>query len=182
MKERIRIPAWQSPQPPPALAIADDPTARMDAQLQRIHVERMHGLPFLNDALQVEVFAFRRWQGDWLGAAITPWSLNLLLLPGGGMLWRDRPLGERNALVFPVGEIDFIADYDETADIPASQYFPLVPNVSQIASQDTAREAAEAALDALFVAPAAAGEPVEAAAVTGAAPPRRAFLRRFVGR
>lgn len=164
--------------PPAAAPLADDPTSRLTAQLRRIHDERMQGLPFLNAALHVEVLGFRRWQGDWLGAAITPWSINLLLLPGGGSLWRDRPTGERHPVAFPVGAIDFIADFDEGADLPASQYFPLVANVSRIDTQTTARDAAQAALDALFVAPAVA-EPAPPAAPI---PTRRAFFRRCAGR
>ena len=41
----------------------------------------MQGLGFVNPALRVEAVAFEPWDGHWLGVMVTPWSINLLLLP-----------------------------------------------------------------------------------------------------
>lgn len=190
-KQRLRIPAWQAPKPPPALALDEDPTERLQAHFQRVFDERMHDLPFINPALSVEIVGFRRWQGDWLGAAVTPWALNLILLPGGGTLWSDQPTGERTAVSFPVGALDFIADHDASADPPASQYCPLFTSVTHFISQAAAREAAHAALAALFetpaTPPASSGAPTSEVAPAAPvkenpAPARRAFFRRIAGR
>lgn len=181
MKQGLRIPAWQAPKPPPALALEEDPTARLHAHFQRVFDMHMHDLPFINPALSVEIVGFRRWQGDWLGAAVTPWALNLLLLPGGGTLWSDQPTGERVAVPFPVGALDFIADHDAAADPPASQYCPLFTSVTHFRSQEAAREAAHAALDALFNTPELPPAAVAEVAVAPA-PTRRAFFRRIAGR
>lgn len=184
MKQRIRVPAFQAPQPDPAAPIPDDPTPRLEAMYRRIWASSMHDMPFVNRALTVEVVGFRRWQGDWVGAVITPWFLNLFVLPGGGSLWSDRPAGERGNIAFPVGELEFIADDDVSAEIPAYQYCALITQVSQFAAQDAARAVAEEALKALFVAPPApAVEAPAAAAVPGQPDPsRRAFFRRVSGR
>lgn len=189
MSVRIRKPAFQSPQPEPAAPIVEDPSARLAAMYRRIWETRMHDMPFVNRALAVEVVGFRQWQGDWVGAAITPWFLNLFVLPGGGRLWSDRPAGERCNIAFPVGELEFIADDDNSAEIPAYQYCPLITQVGQFASQEAARAVAEEALKALFVAPpvveaAAVAAPSQAAAVADDQPDpaRRAFFRRVAGR
>jgi len=187
MSVRIRKPAFQSPQPEPAAPIAEDPTPRLAAMYRRIWETCMHDMPFVNRALTVEVVGFRKWQGDWVGAAVTPWFLNLFVLPGGGRLWTDRPAGERCNIAFPVGELEFIADDDNSAEIPAYQYCPLITQVSQFATQEAARATAEEALVTLFRAPPLVEEtvPMVASANLAPSPPkpsRRAFFRRVSGR
>ena len=183
MNKRIRIPAFQAPQPPPASPLTEDPSSRLQAMYRRAWETSMHDLPFVNHALSVEVVGFRQWKGDWVGAVITPWFLNLFVLPGGGELWSDRPSGERCNIALPAGELEFIADDDAAAEIPAYQYCALITQVSQFASQDVARATAEAALIALFTAPPSAD--VEAALPAPDAsqpnPSRRAFFRRVAG-
>lgn len=186
MNKRIRKPAFQAPQPAPAIPISDDPSARLASMYRRVWETSMHDMPWVNRALTVEVVGFRRWQGDWVGAVITPWFLNLFVLPGGGELWSDRPAGERCNIALPAGELEFIADDDATAEVPAYQYCALITEVSQFASQEAAREAAKDALVALFTLPAVVAEPALPAPAVGEAsqpdPSRRAFFRRVSGR
>jgi [NiFe] hydrogenase assembly HybE family chaperone len=181
----VRKRAFQAPQPAPALANADDPSALLASMYRRIWDTSMHDLPFVNPALSVEALGFRRWQGDWVGAVVTPWFINLFVVPGGGQLWSDLPGGDRCKIVFPLGELEFIADNDASAEIPAHQYCPLFAPPSQFGSQEAARAAAEEALRVLFIAPAPA-EP-EPSSTAQCAPDqrveaRRAFLRRVGGR
>lgn len=157
MTRRLRVPAFRPPLPPPAAAIADDPSRRLEAMYRRIWAAGMCDLPFVNPALAIEALGFRRWQGDWVGALITPWFLNLFILPGGGALWSELPSGERCKVAFPVGTLEFIADHDAAADaereIPAYRYCPLFAPVGQFATQDAARGAALAALEVLLAPP-----------------------------
>ena len=188
MTERLRKPAFQAPQPSPAAALAENPAPLLLAMYRRVWETSMRDMPFVNPALAVDVVGFRRFRGDWIGVVITPWFLNLFLLPGGGELWSDRPAGEHGKVVFPVGELEFIADNDAQAEIPAHQYCPLFAPVTQFATQEAAQGAALAALEALFSPPPA----VEPAPPVAATPPakapsaeapvsRRAFFRRLVG-
>ncbi|MBE2257703.1 MAG: [NiFe]-hydrogenase assembly chaperone HybE [Rhodobacteraceae bacterium] len=209
MTNGFRKAAFQAPQPLPAQPMIDNPSPRLEAMYRRIWINSMRDLPFVNPALSVEAIGFRRWRpasavaaasdntpmaageststdgevGDWIGAVITPWFVNLLLLPGGGDLWSDLPSGERCHVEFPIGPLEFIADDDATAEVPSYQYCPLFAPPGQFTSQAAARAAAMAALDALF------GQPV----VTAKAPrtdvparpdrsSRRAFFRRIVKR
>jgi hypothetical protein len=64
--------------------------------------------------------------GDWVGAVITPWFINLFVLPGGGNLWSDRRPGQRCHILFPIGPLEFIADHDPTASDPLVPVLPAV--------------------------------------------------------
>jgi len=211
MTPGIRKAAFQAPQPPPATPLTNNPAPRLEAMYRRIWLASMRDLPFVNLALSVEAIGFRRWLaaastgradgdaparsadswqcgsdgmlGDWVGAMITPWFINLLILPGGGDLWSDRPSGQRCHIVFPVGPLEFIADDDASAEVPAFQYCPLFAPPGQFASQAAARAAAIAALNAMFGTPAEEKEEERATSAAAAAPKlllpaRRSFLRR----
>lgn len=56
---------------------------------------RMRGVPVINPALSVQAVGFNPFNGDWLGVLITPWFMNLLLLPGPDSQWREQPPGGR---------------------------------------------------------------------------------------
>lgn len=175
--KRLRKPAFLAPPPAPAKPQADDPSALLVRFYERVWREQMQDMPFVNPALVVEAVGFRRVDGDWVGAVVTPWFLNLFLLPGGGTLWQDLASGEQRRVEFPVGGLDFIADNSPNPEAPigAYQYCPLMHPVQHLPDPATARQAALDALEALFrPAPDAdsAGAPPAVAR-----PARRAFLR-----
>lgn len=185
--KRLRKPAFTAPPPAPARPLTDDPSALLERFYERVWREEMQDLPFVNPALRVEAVGFRRIDGDWVGVVVSPWFLNLFLLPGGGRLWQDLPSGEQRRVEFPVGGLEFIADNnpDPGAPIPAVQYCPLMHPVTHLPDAATARQAALDALDALQrLPPAAEGEGQESAALPKgeARPARRTFLRGIVGR
>jgi [NiFe] hydrogenase assembly HybE family chaperone len=204
---RLREPLFR-PEPPaaPAVPHAENPAPKILAMYRRIWETTMRDLDFVNRALEVDIAGFRRHRGDWVGAVISPWFVNLYVLPGGGELWHDLGAGERVKLPFPVGELEFIADYDPAAEIPAALYCPLLAPVTALKSQDEALRMAMDALETLFtptlMATAAPAGPDRSEASAGAVataqpaadmpppempaepavPPRRAFLRRLAGR
>ena len=153
MNTQLRKPAWT----PPPVVIADpwltDPTPQVQAWFQAVFTERMSDLPFLNPRLQVEVIGMQRLAGDWLGALVTPWSIQLILLPGGGDLWVDLAAGCRHTVALPIGPLWFLADAGE-AGLQAYQYCPLTTSVESFADTDAARRfAAEALATALAADP-----------------------------
>lgn len=192
MSERVRKPLFTAARPAEAATIyIDDPTVTLEAHYRRVWETSMHDMPFVNPALSVAAIGFRRHAGDWVGAIVTPWFLNLFVLPGGGTLWTDLASGDRVRIAFPVGELEFIADYDPGGTLPAFQYCPLFAPVSQFATQEAAVAAAESALTALFTAPVVEAEAAPAAeaqpespapeAERDAVPARRAFFRKVSG-
>lgn len=205
MSTRPRKPLYQAERPAaPARPHAENPAPLVLAMYRRIWETTMRTLDFVNPALEVDIAGFRRHRGDWVGAVVTPWFVNLYVLPGGGELWQDLGSGERVKVPFPVGELEFIADYDPEAEVPAYLYCPLLAPVTPLSSQAEALGMALDALEMLFSPPPAvesapaepaAPEPASeadgggagavAAAPAPAEPPavsRRAFFRRLAGR
>lgn len=125
----------------------DHPAPRLEAAFTRIWKTRMEGLPFLNAALGVAAVGFRPWQGEWLGALVTPWSVNLVLMPGEGA-WPALPAGGERLVAFPAGNFRFIAGADES--LGEYHACSLFSPASQFADHETAVATAEAALVALF--------------------------------
>jgi len=167
-------------------AIASEllPAARLEAAFRDIHAQRMQGLPFVNEALQVEAVDFRRWEGRWLGVLITPWFMNLVLLPDAPDAWRSLAVRAETRYAFPAGVFDFIGGFEPA--IGEFQSCSLFSPVFEFQQHEVARATAEAALAALFDAGTRAGvegpgtAPQEQAVPTpSAATPvsKRAFLR-----
>jgi [NiFe] hydrogenase assembly HybE family chaperone len=125
----------------------------------------MSDMPFVNPALEVETVGFLRHEGDWLGVIITPWFLNLFLLCGGGMLWRDLAAGQRQLVQLPCGAMQFIADDDP--DLGLYQYCPLIAAVGTLPNQSSARQTAVDAMQAVLT-PALKAEAVEPVALASA--------------
>ncbi len=177
MSETLRKPAWTPPPLVHARPHPVDPSPVIGDWFGRVHAERMVGLPFLNPRLQVEVVAVRRMAGDWLGGLITPWSIQLVLLPGGGLLWQDAPAGVRRRVALPVGELWFIADAGEDG-LEAYQYCPLGTSTERFEGQGAARSFVREALATVVVPPPGAEvrEPVPPEAAEGAIVPGRRAL------
>lgn len=156
----------------------DDPSARLEAAFTRIWKTRMAGLPFLNDALRVEAVGFRPWQGEWLGALVTPWFVNLLILPGEGE-WTALPQGGERVVTLPAGGFRFVSGHD--GEIGEYHACSLFSPAQEFADHDTARAVAAAALAALFD----AGNDGKARAAEAPAPApvsKRDFLRGRLAR
>ncbi|WP_407279252.1 [NiFe]-hydrogenase assembly chaperone HybE [Aromatoleum evansii] len=184
----VRVPAVRPPEAAVAAVWHDDPSTTLQRHFRRVHETRMAGLPFLNEALDVAVAACERVAGDWLAALVTPWSIQLVLLPGGGTLWRDTAAGARHTLSLPVGDLVFIGEAAEHATdlVPAFLYCPLITPPEGIANTDAACAIAREALaTVLKPLPASAPDTTGAARSEDAdpnprtppSPSRRAFLR-----
>lgn len=141
--------------------------------------ERMRGLPVCNPALRVEVVGLRAWDGDWLGAVVSPWTVSLFLVPAGGGRFRRLATGERQRWTFPLGDFEFLGADD--AALGPYQTCSLLSPPWGLASHDEACAAAVAALDALLSPPRGAAAPgAEAGAGSPAVgePGARALSRR----
>lgn len=201
---RLRQPALKPPPPVAAKPFADDPSEAVRRHYEQVWHSAMHDMPFVNHALAVDTHGFARVDGDWLGVVITPWFINLFLLPGGGALWADCPTGEQRSVTLPAGLMDFFADNPaDDSGLAAYQYCPLLSPVQSVADMPTARRIAAAALAAALSPPpampageaaaadadsagcgAAGCEAVTTAPVPATAPSsaRRGFLRTLAGR
>ncbi len=130
----------------PASAFAD-PGARLTTAF-RAAAARMAGLAFVNPALEVEAVAFAPWQGHWLGVMVTPWFMNLTLLPRDAAAWRTLAPGAKRRYRFPAGEYEFVGANDPVAG--EMQVCSLFSPVLEFDDHPTARLVAMLAREALF--------------------------------
>jgi [NiFe] hydrogenase assembly HybE family chaperone len=137
------------------------PAAALEQSFRQVQAQQMQGLPMLNPTLRVEAVGFRHWDAHWLGVLITPWFMNLVLLPRVGALWQ--PLAERSKRPyrFPAGVYEFIgARHAALGDYQACSLFS---PMFDFANQEGARDTARAVLGALFDGPPAPSTPPTAA-------------------
>jgi len=79
---------------------------------EHIYLKHVRGLPIVNAALAVEAIGFREHEGHEIGALITPWFMNLVLMPGTDD-WADKEQGDSVSVALPGGELDFTLSRDE---------------------------------------------------------------------
>jgi [NiFe] hydrogenase assembly HybE family chaperone len=145
------------------------PAATLERVFRRVLEQQMQDMPLVNPALSVEAVGFRPWDEHWLGVLVTPWFMNLVLMPRTAAKWN--PIRERESrhYVFPAGVFEFIGSQDPVlGDYQACSLFsPMFDFADHAAARDTAA----AALDALFDgANRPAGEVTRASAARAAAP------------
>ena len=153
--------------------------------LERCFGER-RDQPAVNPFLTCRAVGFFRYRGDWLGVLITPWFMDLFLLPGGGSLWGNIPAGQRRYVELPQGAVPFTAADDPK--IGLYQYSPLVAPVSTLPDMTAAVKLAQEVMRGIsgeISSPVMASEiPVErlAKAANPEINSRRGFFRRLAGK
>jgi len=144
----------------------------LESAFRRIAATRMAGLPINHPQLAVEGVGFRLWEGKWLGVLVTPWAVNLVLLPGGDPEFEALATDRRQTWRFPSGEYDFMGGEEE--ECGAFQFCSLVSPIPEegIPDQAAARALAAEVLVRLFADPA---DEVVMAPAKPAQPPRSRF-------
>jgi [NiFe] hydrogenase assembly HybE family chaperone len=124
------------------------PAGALEDTFRRVLRDQMQDMPMVNPALSVEAVGFRPWNEHWLGILITPWFMNLVLMPRVSAKWNPIGAGESRHYVFPAGVFEFIGARDPAlGDFQACSLFsPMFDFADPAGAHDTA----VAALDALF--------------------------------
>jgi [NiFe] hydrogenase assembly HybE family chaperone len=138
---------------PAATSAAPDPSAALQAAFDTIRRTRMQAIPILNEALRVDAVGFRRWQDFWLGVLVTPWCMNLVLMPAEPAFWPALRVGDKSTHLFPAGRFDFIFGREALLGEGArgeTLMCSLFSPMFEFADHDGARDTALACLDALF--------------------------------
>ncbi len=120
----------------------------------------------------MEAVGFRAFAEHELGALVTPWFINLILLPGSDR-WRDRTQGSICRVRFPGDEIDFTVSHNDELGTTLSA--ALFGTVTAFPDQATAREVADETLRLLFD-PGAADDRADRPKIS-----RREVLRKLGG-
>ena len=139
-----------------------DAARSLEASFRRIARERLADLDIHNTHLRVEALDARLWKGRWLTVLITPWCMNLVLLPAAQGEWTSGTGHERIFYKFPAGDFAFLCGREP--EIGEYHACALFSTMGDFVDQDRAREAAMAALDALLTSPVAVASPLDEAA------------------
>jgi len=120
--------------------------AALQLAFRRIAATRMLDMPLRNAALEVEAVGFRAWQGHEVGVLITPWSVSLVVLPGGAL--RPLTLDERQSWQFPSGSYEFMGGNEP--ECGPYHFCSLFSPPGELADHAQAREVAAAVMEQLF--------------------------------
>ncbi len=93
------------------VGFAANPAPLLERVFEQVLTEQMLGIPVVNPALQVEAVDFVEWEGHWLGVLVTPWFINLMVIPKLGSPWPELEMGKGKELKidFPQGSYKFSA-------------------------------------------------------------------------
>jgi len=120
----------------------------LEAVFALIARTRMADVPILNPLLQVEAVGFRGWQGRWVGVLVTPWMINLVMLPGPEAALAPLAPDETKVWDFPSGGYAFMG-LNEPAIGPC-HICPLISPVTEFSSHEEARAVAHDISAGLF--------------------------------
>ncbi|MEE7626661.1 [NiFe]-hydrogenase assembly chaperone HybE [Methylobacter sp. Wu8] len=120
----------------------------LETTFNEILDKRMRELPVVNFALSVQAVGFSRFGEDWLGVLITPWFMNLMLLPGPDSAWREQQPGIKIDKRFPYGTFEFMLGSETPIGIYAlcSLFSPMFQFENQAAALATAQAALQGLL------------------------------------
>ena len=109
--------------------------------------DRVRDLPITNAKLDVEAVGFRQLDEHLCGVLITPWFMNLVLLPRTDR-WRSSEQGSTCTFALPGGKLDFTVAHDDKLGTILSA--ALFSSVSDFPDQAMARDVANETLRLLF--------------------------------
>ena len=109
---------------------------------------KMRDVPMVNRTLHVQATGFTMHDGRPLGVLISPWFMNLILLPADDEDWSALVPGAREVIAFPSGEYEFIHNARET--VGGYKACSLFSPMADFSSQQQAVEVAGAVMAALF--------------------------------
>ncbi len=115
---------------------------------ENIRVTRMVGVPILNEKIKVQAVGFREWNQHVLGVLITPWFMNLMLLPTENTSWDGFKFGSKHSYTFEAGAFEFILGEEEDLGqyMSCSMFSPMF----DFENHQAAVETAEAIVSGMF--------------------------------
>ena len=162
----------------------EDRITKLVERFTHIGETAMRDLPIYNHNLEVEAVGFQPMENGWLGVLITPWFINVILLPEQKSS-ASKPLGEKLTHELASGEHEFTVGEDD--ELGCYDFITLASPTLKYKSQHAARAAAEKALHKLLTPPEEYQEqipeqPVQFVSTEQKGKKRRAFLRGLLGK
>lgn len=149
--------------------------AALLAVYRRVWLEDMAETLICNPALEVAAAGFRPFGPGWAGAVVSPWFLNVVLIPADPNCWAGLRDGDEAPETLPAGGFNFNAA--RVGALGTIKTLAVVSAMNVFAGQAEALAAADLALSQLFPPPQAAA-PAPATEPKPAALSRRALFGR----
>jgi len=122
--------------------------AQLETTFGHIRSTRMADVPILNEAIGVEAVGFREIDEGLLGVLVTPWFMNLMLLPVDAAAWEGQRAGEKTLHTLPAGCYEFIAGYED--GVGDYRMCSLFSPMFEFADHSAAVETATAVMDGIM--------------------------------
>jgi len=121
----------------------------LETIFEKIYRERMADMPVINNKIGVHAIGFRYWGEElYLGVMITPWFMNLTLLPNDSESWNDKLVLSTSTYTFPSGSYKFLTAFEP--GIGKYQTCSLFSPMFEFADDSAATETAEIILKELM--------------------------------
>jgi [NiFe] hydrogenase assembly HybE family chaperone len=120
----------------------------LETTFEHIRSTRMVDVPILNEAIGVEAVGFREIDEGLLGVLVTPWFMNLMLLPIEAAAWEGQRAGEKTLHTLPAGCYEFISGYED--GVGDYRMCSLFSPMFEFADHDAAVETAAAVMDGIM--------------------------------
>lgn len=121
--------------------------SRLEAFYTGVAETSMRGLPMFNGALGVRAVGIQPWSGEWLCVLITPWFINLVLMPAAEEQIPVQ-IGASSMVSLPVGMVSFIQS--DGLSVGPHRMCSLFSPVFEFETMDAAVLTAQAVLDELL--------------------------------
>ena len=164
--------------------VTEDRITKLVQRFTHIGDTGMRDLPIYNHNLEVEAVGFQLTDKGWLGVLITPWFINVILLPEQKVA-ASVPLGEKVTHELPSGEHVFTVGEDD--EVGGYDFITLASPTLKFKSQQLAHDAAKKALTKLLTPvdeyqEQVPEQPVQFVSTEQKGKQRRKFLRGLLGR
>ena len=130
------------------MSVLNAATSALVADFTEIWHAKMRDVPIVNKSLRVQAVGFRMENGRPLGVLISPWFMNLVMLPGTEDDWEALTPGAKEIIGFPSGDYEFIHNTrEQTGGYKACSLFS---PMGDFRTQAQAVDVANAVMLALF--------------------------------
>ncbi|MCW8945209.1 MAG: [NiFe]-hydrogenase assembly chaperone HybE [Sedimenticola sp.] len=127
------------------------PAEQITQAFRYIEQNQMQGLPVCNELLTTEVVGLTRFNECWVGVLITPWTLQLIMLPASAEA-EQLEEGDHRTYEFPQGKVVFMIAENET--LGPYQSCALMSPLHSFETQEQIRQTAIEIMELMFQPPA----------------------------
>jgi [NiFe] hydrogenase assembly HybE family chaperone len=130
---------------------SSNPAELITQAFRQIEQNQMQGLPVCNEQLTTEIVGLTRFQAYWVGALITPWTLQMIMLPATADA-EQLVESDHRTYEFPQGKVVFMTTENEA--LGPYQSCALMSPLHSFETQEQIRQTAVEVMALMFQPPA----------------------------